>query len=107
MSRNIANITEITKLMDECKATGINVLGPDVNESELKFSVNSRGDIRFGMGAIKGVGESAVQSILEERRKNGEFKNIFDFVQRVNLSSCNRKNIENLALAGGFDSFRE
>ena len=105
MSRNIANITEITKLMDECKATGINVLGPDVNESELKFSVNSRGDIRFGMGAVKGVGESAVQSILEERRKNGEFKNIFDFVQRVNLSSCNRKNIENLALAGGFDSF--
>ena len=105
MSRNIANITEITKLMDECKATGINVLGPDVNESELKFSVNSRGDIRFGMGAVKGVGESAVQCILEERRKNGEFKNIFDFVQRVNLSSCNRKNIENLALAGGFDSF--
>ena len=105
MSRNIANITEITKLMDECKATGIKVLGPDVNESELKFSVNSRGDIRFGMGAIKGVGESAVQSILEERRKNGEYKNIFDFVQRVNLSSCNRKNIENLALAGGFDSF--
>ena len=105
MSRNIANITEITKLMDECKATGINVLGPDVNESELKFSVNSRGDIRFGMGAVKGVGESAVQCILDERRKNGEFKNIFDFVQRVNLSSCNRKNIENLALAGGFDSF--
>ena len=91
--------------MDECKATGINVLGPDVNESELKFSVNSRGDIRFGMGAVKGVGESAVQCILDERRKNGEFKNIFDFVQRVNLSSCNRKNIENLALAGGFDSF--
>ena len=105
MSRNIANITEITKLMDECKATGIKVLGPDVNESELKFSVNSRGDIRFGMGAVKGVGESAVQCILEERRKNGEYKNIFDFVQRVNLSSCNRKNIENLALAGGFDSF--
>ena len=105
MSRNIANITEITKLMDECKVTGINVLGPDVNESELKFSVNSRGDIRFGMGAVKGVGESAVQCILDERRKNGEFKNIFDFVQRVNLSSCNRKNIENLALAGGFDSF--
>lgn len=69
MSRNIANITEITKLMDECKATGIKVLGPDVNESELKFSVNSRGDIRFGMGAVKGVGESAVQCILEERRK--------------------------------------
>jgi len=105
MSRNISNITEITKLMDECKSMGVKVLGPDVNESNLKFSVNYRGDIRFGLGAIKGVGESAVQSILEERRKNGEFKNIFDFVQRVNLSACNRKNIENLALAGGFDSF--
>ena len=107
LSRNISNITEITKLMDECKATGINVLGPDVNESLHKFSVNARGDIRFGLGAIKGVGESAVQSILTEREKNGEFKNIFDFVQRVNLSACNRKNIENLAVAGGFDSFSE
>ena len=107
LSRNISNITEITKLMDECKATGINVLGPDVNESLHKFSVNARGDIRFGLGAIKGVGESAVQSILTERKKNGDFKNIFDFVQRVNLSACNRKNIENLAVAGGFDSFSE
>ena len=80
--------------MDECKSMGVKVLGPDVNESNLKFSVNYRGDIRFGLGAIKGVGESAVQSILDERRKNGEFKNIFDFVQRVNLSTCNRKNIE-------------
>ena len=105
MSRNISNITEITKLMDESKATGIRVLGPDVNESLLKFSVNRRGDIRFGLGAIKGVGESAVQSILSEREKNGPYKSIFDFVQRVNLSACNRKNIENLALAGGFDSF--
>ena len=105
MSRNISNITEIRKLMDECKSMGVKVLGPDVNESNLKFSVNYHGDIRFGLGAIKGVGESAVQSILDERRKNGEFKNIFDFVQRVNLSACNRKNIENLALAGGFDSF--
>lgn len=105
MSRNISNITEITKLMDECKATGISVLGPDVNESNLKFSVNRHGDIRFGLGAIKGVGEAAVQSILTERKKNGLFKDIFDFVQRVNLSACNRKNIENLALAGGFDSF--
>ena len=105
MSRNISNITEITKLMDESKATGINTLGPDVNESFLKFSVNRKGDIRFGLGAIKGVGESAVHSILQERKKNGPFLNIFDFVQRVNLSSCNRKNIENLALAGAFDSF--
>ena len=107
MSRNIANITEITKLMDECKATGITVLGPDVNESMLKFSVNRSGDIRFGLGAVKGVGESAVRCILEEREKNGPFKNIFDFVQRINLSACNRKNIESLALAGGFDSFPE
>ena len=105
MSRNISNITEITKLMDESKATGVNVLGPDVNESSLKFSVNRHGDIRFGLGAIKGVGESAVQSILTERQKNGPFKDIFDFVQRVNLSACNRKNSENLALAGAFDSF--
>ena len=102
MSRNISNITEITKLMDESKATGIMTLGPDINESLLKFSVNRKGDIRFGLGAIKGVGESAVQSILDERKKNGAFKNIFDFVQRVNLSACNRKNIENLALAGAF-----
>ena len=107
MSRNISNITEITKLMDECKVIGIKVLGPDVNESNLKFSVNRRGDIRFGLGAIKGVGESAVQSILEERKKNGPFKNIFDFVQRVNLAACNRKNIDNMALAGCFDSFEE
>ncbi len=83
MSRNISNITEITKLMDESKATGIMTKGPDVNESYLKFSVNRKGDIRFGLGAIKGVGESAVQSILEERERNGEYKDIFDFVQRV------------------------
>ena len=107
LSRNISNITEITKLMDECKATGIRVLGPDVNESSHKFSVNRNGDIRFGLGAIKGVGESAVQSIIAEREKNGDFKSIFDFVQRVNLSACNRKNIENLAIAGGFDGFTE
>lgn len=107
MSRNISNITEITKLMDESKAMGISVLGPDVNESGHKFSVNHHGDIRFGLGAIKGVGDSAVQSILAEREKNGPFTGIFDFVQRVNLSACNRKNIENLALAGSFDSFTE
>jgi len=107
MSRNINNITEITKLMDECKSMGIQTLGPDVNESSLKFSVNANGDIRFGMGAIKGVGENAVASIIEERKKNGPYKNIFDFVQRVNLSACNRKNIECLALAGAFDNFKE
>lgn len=107
MSRSLSNITDITKLMDECKAMGIQVLGPDVNESNLKFTVNRHGDIRFGLGAVKGVGESAVQSIIEERRANGPFKGIFDFVQRVNLNACNKKNMECLALSGGFDSFPE
>ena len=107
MSRSLSNITDITKLMDECKAMGIKVLGPDVNESNLKFTVNQEGNIRFGLGAVKGVGESAVMNIMEERKKNGPFKGIFDFVQRVNLSACNKKNLECLALAGGFDGFSE
>uniref|UniRef100_UPI003FEE5A40 DNA polymerase III subunit alpha n=1 Tax=Phocaeicola sp. TaxID=2773926 RepID=UPI003FEE5A40 len=104
LSRNISRIDEITKLMDECKVMGVQVLGPDVNESIMKFSVNRRGDIRFGLGAVKGVGENAVQAIIDERTKNGPFTRIFDFVQRVHLLACNRKNVENLALAGGFDS---
>ena len=107
MSRSLSNITDITKLMDECKAMGIQTLGPDVNESNLKFTVNHDGNIRFGLGAVKGVGEAAVQSIVEERNTNGPFKGIFDFVQRVNLNACNKKNMECLALAGGFDSFPE
>ncbi|SBV91074.1 DNA polymerase III subunit alpha [uncultured Dysgonomonas sp.] len=107
LSRNLSNITEITKFMDECKAMSMNVLGPDVNESYLKFSVNKEGDIRFGLAAVKGVGEGAVMNIIEEREKNGPFKDIFDFVERVNLSSCNRKNVESLALAGAFDNFPE
>lgn len=107
MSRNISNITEITKLMDECKSMGINVLGPDINESNLKFTVNPEGDIRFGLGAIKGVGENAVLCIMKERDTNGPYTDIFNFVERVNLNSCNKKNMENLALAGGFDSFKE
>lgn len=107
MSRNISKIEEITKLMDESKAMKIYVLGPDVNESNLKFTVNKSGNIRFGMGAIKGVGENAVAAIIDEREKNGPFTGIFDFVQRVNLNACNKKNIENLALAGGFDNFPE
>lgn len=102
-----ADITEVTKLMDECKSMGINVLGPDVNESVPRFGVNARGDIRFGMASVKGVGENAVAAIVGERKANGPYKSIFDFVQRVNLSACNRKNIENLALAGAFDCFPE
>ena len=107
MSRSLSDITTITKLMDECKSMGIKVLGPDVNESNLKFTVNPEGNIRFGLGAVKGVGEGAVHSIMEEREKNGPYTGIFDFVQRVNLNSCNKKNLECLALAGGFDSFPE
>ncbi|WP_106831734.1 DNA polymerase III subunit alpha [Parabacteroides pacaensis] len=106
LSRNISDIATITKFMDECKAMGIEVLGPDVNESNLKFSVNKKGNIRFGLGAVKGVGEAAVLNIMEERKK-GLFTDIFNFVERVNLTSCNKKNIESLALAGAFDNFTE
>lgn len=106
MSRNKTNIVEITKLMDECKLMGIRTLGPDVNESFMNFGVNAIGDIRFGLGAIKGVGEGAVQAILQEREKNGVFKDVYDFVERVNLVACNRKNLECLALSGGFDCFK-
>ena len=105
MSRRRDQITEITKLMDECKSMGIATLGPDVNESYEKFGVNHHGEIRFGLGAIKGMGESAAQAIISEREKNGSYKTIFDFAQRVNLSNVNKKAFESLALSGGFDSF--
>ncbi|MDE6722362.1 MAG: DNA polymerase III subunit alpha [Bacteroidaceae bacterium] len=107
MSRSLDNITEIRKLMDECKAMGISTLGPDVNESRHKFSVNAGGDIRFGMAAIKGVGEAAVQAIIDERQQGGIFRSPFEFFERVNLSQCNKKNIENLIIAGAFDCFKE
>ena len=105
MSRRRDQITEITKLMDECKSMGIATLGPDVNESYEKFGVNHHGEIRFGLGAIKGMGESAAQAIISEREKNGPYKTVFDFAQRVNLSNVNKKAFESLALSGGFDSF--
>ncbi len=105
MSRRRDQITEITKLMDECKQMGIATLGPDVNESYEKFGVNHHGEIRFGLGAIKGMGDSAALSIIEEREKNGPYKDIYDFAQRVNFSAVNRKAFESLALSGGFDSF--
>ncbi len=104
LSRNLSNIKEITKAMDECKAMKIQVLGPDINESHRKFGVNTKGDIRFGLVAVKGVGESAVQAIIEERDKRGPYKDIYDFVERVNLSACNKKAFESLALAGAFDA---
>ncbi len=105
MSRRRDQITEITKLMDECKSMGIATLGPDVNESYEKFGVNHHGEIRFGLGAIKGMGDSAALAIIEEREKNGPYKSIYDFAQRVSFSSVNRKAYESLALSGGFDSF--
>ena len=105
MSRNLANITEITKLMDECKSMGIETLGPDVNESWNKFSVNKDGAIRFGLAAIKGMGAAAAEALISEREKNGPYKDVFDVAQRVNLSACNRKCFESMALSGGFDSF--
>ena len=105
MSRRRDQITEITKLMDECKSMGIATLGPDVNESYEKFGVNHHGEIRFGLGAIKGMGDSAAFAIIEEHEKNGSYKDIYDFAQRVSFSSVNRKAYESLALSGGFDSF--
>ncbi len=105
MSRRRDQITEITKLMDECKRMKIDTLGPDVNESYEKFGVNHHGQIRFGLGAIKGMGDSAAKAIIEEREKNGPYQSIFDFAERVNMSNVNRKAFESLALSGGFDSF--
>ena len=106
MSRNLANIAEITKLMDECRAMGIECLGPDINESRQKFSVNSHGAIRFGLAAVKGMGDAAAQAIIDEREKNGAYKSVFDLAERVNLGAVNRKAFESLALSGGFDSFK-
>ncbi len=107
LSRNITDIKKIGLFMDECRRMGISVLGPDVNESKVKFTVNKKGDIRFGLGAIKGVGESAVRTIIDERKKKGPFLDIYNFIERVDLRTVNRKNLEGLALAGAFDCFPE
>ncbi len=105
LSRNITDIKKIGIFMDECRRMEISVLGPDVNESNVRFTVNDQGDIRFGLGAIKGVGENAVRSIIEERQKNGPFRDIYDFVERNDLRHLNRKNFEGLAVAGALDCF--
>ena len=107
LSRNISDIKKITFFMDECKRMGILVLSPDVNESYSKFTVNKDGHIRFGLGAIKGIGENAVNKIIEERNENGPYTSIFNFAERVNLQSINKKGFEVLAISGGFDCFRE
>ena len=105
MTRRFSQITEITKLMEECKALKIATLGPDVNESQIGFGVNKHGEIRFGLSAIKGMGASAAESIVRERMENGPYKDIYDFAERVDLSNVNRKAFESLAYSGGFDSF--
>jgi DNA polymerase-3 subunit alpha len=104
LSRNLNDITKITNLMEDCRNMGMEVLGPDVNESYRKFTVNKEGAIRFGMAGIKGVGEGAVEAIIEEREKNGPFNNIYEFIERISLNQVNKKTIEALATAGAFDN---
>ena len=107
LSRNLTNIEQLTLYMNECKRMGISVMGPDINESMRTFSSNAAGDVRFGLAAVKGVGAAAVESIIAERKANGPFKDIYDFVERVNYSLVNRKCLENLAYAGAFDSISD
>jgi len=107
LSNNMNDIKKVTFYMDECRHSGIDVLGPDINESWYKFAVNTQGAIRFGMGAIKGVGQGAIESVVGERKENGRYLSIFDFAKRINLRAANKRVFEGLALAGGFDSFKE
>ena len=104
LSANLNSTEKLELYMGECKRMGISVLSPDINESQIRFSSNANGDIRFGLAAIKGVGEGAVNAIIAEREKNGPFKSIYDFAERANYSAINRKCFENIAMAGGFDS---
>ncbi len=105
LSRNLTASDKLKKIMDECKRMGIDVKVPDINESLERFSVTKKGEIRFGLAAVKGVGGNAVTAVIRERKENGPFRDIYDFVERVNLSACNRSAIENLALSGAFDCF--
>ncbi len=107
LSSNLNDVDKLSKYMDECRSMGIEVLGPNINESYKNFSATRDGRIRFGLAGIKGVGAGCVDSIVEERDKNGPFKDIFDFVQRINQGACNRKALESMALAGAFDDFKE
>ena len=105
LSNNMNDIKQVTFFMEECKRMKLDVLGPDVNESFYKFSVNKDNAVRFGMGAIKGVGHGAVMTIVDNRKKDGHYTSIFDFAKRIDLRAANKKAFENLALAGGFDCF--
>ena len=103
LTRSKDNISDVTKFMEECKAMNISVLGPDVNASELNFLPDQDGNIRFGLGGVKGVGEGAVNAIVNERSQNGPYKDVYDFFGRVDLGACNRKTLESLVLCGAFD----
>ena len=105
LSNNMNDIKQVTFFMEECKRMGLDVLGPDVNESYYKFAVNDAGAVRFGMGAVKGVGRGAVETIVENRKEEGTYKSVFDFAKRIDLRAANKKAFESLAVAGGFDSF--
>ena len=105
LSNNMNDIKTVTFFMEECNRMGMKVLGPDVNESWYKFAVNEKGEIRFGLGAIKGVGHGPVKNIVEKRKEEGKFHSIFDFVKKVSLKDCNKRVLESLAMAGAFDSF--
>jgi len=105
LTHNLSDIKQITYFIDECRRQRIPVLGPDINESELKFVVNKKGEVRFGMAAVKGIGEAGVQHIIEERNKNGPYRDIFDLALRLSLRTVNRRNLEALAMAGAFDCF--
>ena len=105
LSQNLSDIDELKEIMSDCRAGGINVLGPDINESEGKFSVNSKGEIRFGLGGIKGFGSNVVDAIMKERREKGVFADIYDFVERIAGKGLNRKGFEALVYSGAFDSF--
>ncbi len=107
LSRNLTDITKLTNFMDECKSMHINVKGPDVNESFSAFGVNKKGDIRFGLAAIKGIGANVVNAIIGARNKDGQFQSIYDFVERVDKAALNRRTLEGLALSGSFDCFPE
>ena len=107
LSRNLSDIKKISFFMDECKRMGLSVLGPDVNHSKIRFSVDEGGNVRFGLAAIKGVGESAVQNIIDTRKEGGPFKSVYDFVERVNLQTVNKKTLENLVLGGAFDAISD
>jgi DNA polymerase-3 subunit alpha len=107
LSNNMNDIKQVTFFMEECKRMKLKVLGPDVNESYYKFSVNKENAIRFGMGAVKGVGHGAVKTIVQHRKDNGHYKSIFDLAKRIDLRAANKKAFENLALAGGFDCFED